>query len=373
MKADVGAGRRVAYVARHDGSDMRVSKECNSLLAAGFDVTYIGWDRAPGRDRPDPMPRVPKALYRRETGFGGGAGRSGGLGFLAHLRRELRRARPHVVHCVNEDLAFVAACLRPPGRYRLVCDVFDSIALRWSSAPAPVAFAARAVARAAHAASDVILVTDEARRARLGKHAAKAHVVANYPVDPGRELAFALPPADGPVRLYVAGSLTAGRGLETVAALLEEDAGIEVVCAGWVYDEPAQRFVELPGVSFHGTLTPDASLRLAAGCDAIVALYAPVNENNRMASPNKVYDALCVGRPVIINAETGISAWVAEVGAGFVVPYGDVAALRDVVARLRERRARAAEEAGRLRELFETGYSWTVAEQAMLAAYPSAR
>ena len=350
---------------------MRVSKECNSLLAAGFAVTFIGWDRTPGRARPDPMLRVEKALYRREAGFGPSGVRSAGLGFLAHVRRELRRASPEVVHCVNEDLAFVAACLRF-GRYRVVCDVFDSIALRWSSAPAPVALAAQAIARVAHAASDVILVTSEARRTRLGKYAAKAHVVANYPVDPGRELAFSLPPADGPVRLYVSGSLTAGRGLDAVAALLREDDGVEVVCAGWLYDETARRFVELSGVSFHGTLTPDASLHLAAGCDAIVALYAPVNENNRMASPNKVYDALCVGRPVIINAETGISAWVGDVGGGFVVPYGDVAALGEVAVSLRERRARAADEAGRLRELFETGYSWTVAEQAMLAAYPPA-
>jgi glycosyltransferase involved in cell wall biosynthesis len=372
MQPDHAAGSspvRVAYVARNDGTDTRISKECNSLLAAGYHVTLIGWDRSPGASRSDPMPAVLKRLFVRRAGFGPGGVAAGAAGFLRHAAKQLWLLRPHVVHCANEDLALFALALRPLLRYTVVCDIFDSIALRWSASGAARAGLARSAAGFAQRFSDAVLVTDEARRARLLTRPAAAAVVPNYPVDAGAALALCVPALNDPVRLYVSGSLTAGRGLNGLLALLEQRPDVQVVCAGWPLDEVSRGFVQHERVEYHGVVSPRESLRLAASCHAVVALYAPANDNNLLASPNKVYDALCVGRPLIINREAIISRWVADVGAGHLVPYGDAAALATVVDRLIASRAAAAGEARRLRGIFEAGYSWSVAEEALLATY----
>lgn len=358
---------RVVYVARNDGTDMRVSKECNSLLEAGYDVHFVGWKGDDDVERPDPMPDVPKHLFVSRGGGPRGPRLVHFLGFARHVAKKLRELEPDVVHCSNEELAMLALVLKRRHGFRVVCDLFDSIALKWGEKTFPLGSGARAFARHVHRMSDVVLVTDERRKERLGPFAARARIVANYPVDVGEEVASHFPPEDGPVRLYVAGSLYRPRGLEMVHSLLERRDDVEVLSAGWVADDSARRLVQHPDVDFRGVVTPAASLRLAASCHAIVALYEPSNRNNILASPNKIYDALCIGRPVVINVEAAVSDWVDEQGVGHLVRYGSVDDLSDVVDRLKASDVR--ETAHRLRALFREGYSWDVAEQAMLDAY----
>ena len=63
--ADAQGQRRpvkVLYASRNDGTDTRISKECNSLLAAGYQVVFVGWDRNPGVVKSNPMPDVDKEV-----------------------------------------------------------------------------------------------------------------------------------------------------------------------------------------------------------------------------------------------------------------------------------------------------------------------
>lgn len=353
----------LVYLSRNDGTDMRISKECRSLAAMGFDVTFVGWEWLNvGEARPDPMPEIRKRVYRSRPG----QSKARALpGFVAFARRVLREVRPDAIHAVNEELGGLAMPFK--GRAFFVVDIFDSVVLV-ASGPGLKHRAIRRAALAVQKSADALIVTDEPRRERLGRFAAKAHVVPNYPVDPGPELAATTLPAS-PVRLLVAGSLGAGRGLEPCLALAERRDDVQIVAAGWAYDDLARDFLAHPRVEAHGLVTPAEALVLSAGCHAIMALYEPMNENNKMASPNKIYDALCVGREVVINAETGVSAWVAEQQTGRVVPYGDLDALSDAVDALPTEPAAFSATAARLRELFERGFSWSVAERALRGVY----
>ena len=72
-------------------------------------------------------------------------------------------------------------------------------------------------------------------------------------------------------------------------------------------------------MEFLGVLTQQQSTELAAQCDYILSLYEPINENNINASPNKIYDAIQVGTPVIINREVKVAAFVEENQLGYVL------------------------------------------------------
>lgn len=369
MSAQRGRHQRIVYVARNDGTDMRVSKECNSLLRAGYEVHFVGWGKRVDGEWPDPMPDVPKHVFRSRG--------SGSVGmkilqfprFALHVAKAIHELRPEIVHGVNEEVGLLVVALQRFYGYKSICDIFDSVALVWGGSGFPVESMARLVTKTVHRGSDVLIVTDETRKMRLGVYEKKAWTVWNYPVDIGADAAFDMPNADGPVRLYVAGSLSAGRGLESVLRLIQCRDDVEVVSAGWLYDDVARTFVEHPKVDYHGVITPDDSLRLAVSCHAIVALYEPRNQNNLLASPNKVYDALCVGRPAIINREAQISKWVAENNVGHVVRYGEVDDLSAVIDELRQNRISMHDFVAAMRRFYETGYSWEVAERELLAAY----
>ena len=172
------------------------------------------------------------------------------------------------------------------------------------------------------------------RKARLGRFRHKATVIGNYPEDPGPELAKTLPV--GPTQLWIAGTLVGGRGLDQALAVLDACEDVEIQSAGWIYDKvAADRFLSHPRVHFHGVLSPPEALAAAAACDAVFAFYAPSSINNRLASPNKLYDAISVGRPVIVNEEVAVSKFVTDREMGYVCKYDDEAALTKIVAALK--------------------------------------
>ncbi|MRS12215.1 MAG: glycosyltransferase WbuB [Actinobacteria bacterium] len=75
-------------------------------------------------------------------------------------------------------------------------------------------------------------------------------------------------------------------------------------------------------------------------CDALLTLFGdvPILATN---SPNKFFDALATGKPVIVNQPGWTRELVEENGAGVYVPVGDGAALADAVERLADDRAAA--------------------------------
>ena len=355
----------------NDGSDVRIGKVCRSLSAMGFDVHFIGWDRRPDVDKTVELGSAHSHIFTRATALGRFR-LVPGLRWFAFVWVCLVRLRPWTVCAVNEEHALVVLPLKRLVYRHLVCDIFDSLADRHSHRSAPARALLRVLTFVGRAGSDRLIATDRNRFERLGRFRGKAIVVGNYPEDPGDGLWRT--ELEGPIRLYVAGSLTRGRGLEQVLGAVDQMRGwglvVEVVSAGWLLDSYANEvFVAHPAVRFHGIVSSRRSLELAAMCDAVLAFYAPTSEGNRNASPNKVYDAMSVGRPVIINSEVRMAQWIVDNGLGFAAPYGDVEALAEIIRRLPELRGGMAEGAARIRAAFGEGSSWQRSAERLRGLY----
>lgn len=188
------------------------------------------------------------------------------------------------------------------------------------------------------------------------------------PEDPGDGFSKATP--TGPTTIYVSGTLNEGRGIKQVLAAIEDLPETRIIAAGWTYDDYAQGiFVKHPRVDFRGIVTLAQSLELASQCDAVLCYYAPTSDNNLNASPNKIFDAMSVGRPCIINSETKISAWVEEKEYGFLCPYEDVRKLTGIINLLPEERKQLPEKAINWRADFCKNYSWSKMEARLNRMY----
>jgi glycosyltransferase involved in cell wall biosynthesis len=87
------------------------------------------------------------------------------------------------------------------------------------------------------------------------------------------------------------------------------------------------------------------------------------------ASPNKIYDAMAVGRPVLINREVRLAEWVEAAGVGFACDYQDIDGLRAIVSRLETERGALMAFAARARRLFVDRYQWAQMESRLAALY----
>jgi glycosyltransferase involved in cell wall biosynthesis len=347
---------RIVVIHGNDGTDVRVGKVCRSLCKLGFDVHFIGWDRRPHIAKTVDLGATKTHIMQNPTKHGR-ASILGTVSFARHIATSLRKLRPLTACCVNEDNAFLALPLRGVYFRYLVCDVFDALWDRHSHRLLPLRLMLGFVATFSRAGADRLIATDAVRHARFGRYMSKCVIVCNYPEDPGQDLACTH--LEGPVRVYAAGTMYSGRGLHQLLRAVDATEGVEIVSAGWLNDDHANNvFAQHPKVTFHGIVTAERSLELAAQCDAIFSFYEPKSVGNFQASPNKIYDAMSVGRPVIINKEAGISKWIVENNLGFCLSYNDVHELTRVLDSLKARRATLPEFAEHARQLFNQGYSW---------------
>jgi glycosyltransferase involved in cell wall biosynthesis len=79
-----------------------------------------------------------------------------------------------------------------------------------------------------------------------------------------------------------------------------------------------------------------------AGADACLAILKPLEEY-KTTYPNKVFDYMAAGRPVVLAIDGVIRQVVETAGCGFFVQPGDAVALAKVIRQLADDRAAARE------------------------------
>jgi len=364
---------KIAFLARNDGTDTRQGKICNSLHALGHELLYIGWDREPDAPKaPILDPAIPRAIFRWKASFGG-LSPGGWPQFLQFVARTLHRFQPAVLHVRDEPLAAMVLPLRGFAYRTLVLDIFDSLAAKRYANPA-LGGASLAVRKLAHLGADRIIETSEELRGMLGPFARKAIVVMNCPADPGEAVARELPRSLA-VQLCTGGSLSRRRdGLEVLLHAVDAlpPGSVEIQASGWLHDDYAREvFVKHPAVRYRWLDTPEEFRAVAARCDAITYLRgdAAVTPYRSWVLPNRFFDAMSVGRPLIISSEMQVSRWVAEQELGYLYHPGDHAALARTILGLKERRAALPAYSARARQLFTSQYTWAIMEERLAALY----
>jgi hypothetical protein len=90
----------------------------------------------------------------------------------------------------------------------------------------------------------------------------------------------------------------------------------------------------LPNVKYKGHLVPSESLKLEASSDAMVVLYDLHHGKNKLSSPNKIFDAMMCGIPLITNMEVELVG--EEVGCGIIVDYNNIPQIKEAIILFRD-------------------------------------
>ncbi|MBD3167057.1 glycosyltransferase [bacterium] len=280
--------------------------------------------------------------------------------FMRYIRWKLQQLRPDVTLVVNDEytLPFAAGYL-PRSRFVAV-DMHDSIGMRVLGPGAKLRPLFRRLSELGLRAMDgLVEVTPE----RLQWHRYRPPVTAVVHNSPPYEEVTAekgLPKKF----VYVNGNLEDNiHGVEAVLAAVDRVEGMEIVSTG----KTVGPFVETvfrrhPKVHHLGKVHPDRLLPIAKAATAMYCHYSPVRLNYVYGAPNKLYEAMMVGTPVLINAENQAKSMIEEHGFGLISPYNDVDALARDLRRLRDGDPAVEQAAQRAREVFRTTYSWDIME-----------
>ncbi|HEY8414613.1 MAG TPA: glycosyltransferase family 4 protein, partial [Thermaerobacter sp.] len=361
--------------------DPRVERVARTLAREGFKVTVVGWDRE-GRFPPLEMaPYGPVVRLRARGRYGAGLRNLPSL-----LRWQLQlvgwllshRRRYAVIHACDFDTLLPALFLKLLLGKRVVYDIFDWYADAVRGLPG---FLRRWLARMDAwllGWANAVILADESRLPQLGKARPRRLVIVynspDWDTDNSLDghpddLLSGLPCRRG-LRVAYVGLLQADRGLLELIEVMARHPDWELDLGGFGAEEERIRraAAALPNARCHGRVPHDRCLEIYLRADILVATYDPSIPNHRYSSPSKLFEAMRLGKPIVVAEGTGVDRLVKAWRLGYVVPYGDTgrleAALQDAALRTtEEKRAFAA----RVRRLYEECYSWRIMGDRLLA------
>lgn len=362
-------GARILFV-RTDACtfDPRVRKEAGSLAAAGYRVEVFGWDRRGEFPRREEIDGAQYLRSRIRAPYGSPA-----LALLLPLfwlrtAAHIVKTRPAVVHACDFDALLPALFSRPFTRCRIVYDIFDTYAQKVGGLPDGLRRLVDKIDRALMKRVDAVLVADDHRAQQIsGVQVRRLEVIMNVP--PKGE-APSRPHEGGALRLCYAGSIHEQRGLHLIAGAIHGMAQVETTFAGWIPRPADGDFLRAQShIRYLGKLDYGDALALIRESDVVLALYDPRWPINRMASSNKVFEAMAAGRPVITNEETTMAQIVREEQCGCLVPYGDESALRGAIEDLRSDPALRGRMGTNGYRAFRERYHWGIMEARLKELY----
>ena len=295
------------YLSTNDGSDTRINKEIFSL-SKKHSVIFIGI-----RSEHSATNFLSSVAECRFV-IGNRKSLTVYCRYFFMVLRIFLSGRVKYVHIINEQLLFI---FYPVLFFvkNVTVDLFDS----WFLKNDMTGYFSRALQIALFFPVEKLIVTDHDRflllPARLQERTA---VIENYPYYFSETK---LSRASRELTIAYYGSLQASRGTNLLNHLLNTSDMIRVLSAGWIYDEMTRELIfGNSRVEYFGVLDQKTVNRhVFEKADFILCLYEPNNRNNIYASPNKIYDAIQLETPVIINSEIKASSFVTKHNLGLCI------------------------------------------------------
>jgi len=153
------------------------------------------------------------------------------------------------------------------------------------------------------------------------------------------------------------------------ANLLQDEEQIQIVFLGDGKEKPAlmarARVTGLSNVIFLPPLPKRDMPEALAAADACIAILKPI-EMYKTVYPNKVFDYMAAGRPVVLAIDGVIREVVENAGAGLAVAPGDPQELARAIRRLSMDRQAGIEMGARGRRLVETQFDRPILAEKMV-------
>jgi glycosyltransferase involved in cell wall biosynthesis len=328
--------------------DSRLQRYRHALENRGFDARTIYWDRQPrsGSERSPPD----ELRFSRIAQHGRRYGNlvrilAWNLFILATLVR--RRSQVAAVHAVDLDTALPALVFCRWFGKPLIFDIYDKYTDSRNVTGLPRRLLELLERRVLRGASAVILADPARRRQHGAIDPGKLLIVENVPE---RDRGAVRPTAAKPDQILKIGYLgnleKCHRGLEHVVRLARELPFVTLEIAG---TGALETFVSAEAensggrIRYHGARSHADGLALMAECDLILGLYYSSVPNHRFAAPNKYFEHLMLGRPLLTSQGTPPGQKVEQLRTGWAIADGEQAlrdALVEIQAQPQERVAR---------------------------------
>ena len=361
--------------------DPRVCMEAEALAQQGHALTVISWDRDIDQDTDRTQNGVRFLGLKLRSTHGRGITQPLFLSvFWWRAWRVIRGLRPAVIHCHDLDTLPLGLAAARSLRARLVFDAHENFPdMMTGHLPSSAVGALRWLERHLVPRCDAVITVGE----RLAEHyrklgGRKVMVVGNWkdPTD------FDFPPEvqasarqeiglkNGVIAICFIANLGRERHLASLLAAVAADLRFACVIGGdgpqaGIAREYAARH---PNIFYLGRVAPERIPIVTAACDVVYYGFDTTNPNSRWSAPNKLYEAIAAGKPILAGDFGEVGDTIRSARSGVLAETATPEGIRSALAQLSSH-ARLQEMGERARALQAAGLTRKEAHQRIVGGY----
>ncbi len=312
-------------------TDSRLTKIASYLVDYGYEILILGWDRK--KDAPNKESllirdkQVPIRLFDEERPHGQGLK---GFTQVAHfqkwIKKELLKEKDNIlaVHACDLDCGKPARQFSKRNKIKYVYDIFDlySVSRRMPNVLKPIFNSMEK--KVINDSFATIICTDERRKQIDFSKPKRLFVIYNSPEIPSEVMN--INSFDGKqLKLCYVGILSRSRMLNEVVNVVinNKDLYLSIGGFGPLEEEIKEKINGCDNVRFLGQMKYRDVLELESKSDVLFATYDPSIKAHKMSAPNKFYEAVGLGKPIIVCNETGINSLVKKYDVGETCDYNE--------------------------------------------------
>jgi len=358
--------------------DSRVEKEANSLIKAGYDVKIVAWDRDFKYKIKESFLELSDGrvkIYKLGIPSTYGEGVKNLKPFLIFQFRLLlwlfkNRKKYHIIHACDFDTAYTAYHCSKLLKKKLVYDIFDYL---FTNSDGNFSMLKKYIVHLQHTiinhANATIICTEKRKDQIRGSKPKKLVIIHNSPP----RLDENLPKLNlnkNKVKIVYVGVLQDKRFIEELADIIKKNKEWELHIGGFGKFESyfKKQASEYDNIKYYGKLSYSKTLELEKSCDIMTAIYDPTVGNHYYAAPNKFYEAIMLGKPLIMVKNTGMSEIVTQYNIGEVIDYNSES-LKAAIENLIAKRNEWPEISFKMKKLYQKDYSWDEMEKRLISLY----
>ena len=343
-------------------------------MKAGYKVHILAWDRdADTGEREDFITVAGENIPITRLGYAATFGEGFKnirpyLKFQFHMRKWLGDNDFDVVHACDFDTAFFSYGVAKRKHKKFIFDIFDFLYAE------PQTFFQKCVKsaqfRLIHSADATIICTEERKKQIFGSKPKYLSVIHNTPfVEQTGNFKFQIEKSNK-IKIVYVGILQDYRLLKEITEAIMQSDNLELYIGGFgKYEKYFQDMdKKYQNIKFYGRLTYDQTLALEKECDIMLAIYDPKIENHRYAAPNKFYESLMLGKPVVMVKNTGMSQVVSENKIGVLIDYTKEDFLKGINWLILHQ-SEWPTISEKMKKIYQSKYSWKIMDKRLLKLY----
>lgn len=350
--------------------DVRLEKEATTLSNAGNEVVILGWGRYGSKVKAQEIRRnyyIHRFQLQAPLGYK--------IFFFLplwwiYVSIWLLKEKWDVVHAADLDCLIPSLIISKFLSRPIIYDIFDFYSDQIAFSPT-IRKIVESIDCYFMKHVDEIILVDSSRIHQIKQGNYKnVSIIYN---SPPKELADKLRTSNQSenFKIFFAGGLSLDRDISSIIKACGDITDIFFEIAGY-----GPRVAELLNicktnsrVQFLGEINYDTVILKSFQADLLFAFYDPKVPNNFYASPNKLFEAMMCGKPILVNSGTTMAKIVSEENCGLVVPYGDIPSIREAVLKIKNDKHFQEKLGKNGKRAFERTFNWNIMEKRLIKIY----